>query len=136
MIAVGVVAAFLAIATAFYLIVHGHATADQIATWAILAAAPLQVGFFLAYSLFSPWWRTWLGVALWMKSGSLAMVLAVIFIAYRYEVAIPRWLAATVYGLVFLGIAAHLSAYILLRFSPEGRAETGSVWHMARRRFR
>ncbi len=134
-ILIGVAVALLAVAVTVYLLVHDHATADDIATWAIIAAAPLQVIFFLTYSLFSPWWRTWLGVALWMKSTSLALVLSVIFIAYKWNVPIPRPMAAAVYGLVFLGIAAHLSAYLILRLSPEGRRETGSVWHMARRSF-
>lgn len=112
------------------------ATWDRIATWAIIGAAPLQLAFAFGFFLLAPWWRSWLARVLLSKSGALAIVLSILFVVYFWDLTIPRPVAAIAYVLVFCGIAAQLTAFVVIRLSPEGRAEQAGLWHMAVRRLR
>lgn len=109
---------------------------ETAARLAILLSAPGQVIFFTWYALAAPWWRSWLGRALFTHGLSLALVLSLVDLAFLLGWAVPLWLITVTYGLVFLGIWAQLAAFAVIRFSTEGRAEKAGAWHRLVRRVR
>lgn len=86
---------------------------DEIVLWLVRISAPPQTLFVLIYGLWSPWWRTQTGRAIFTKSLALALLLNLSLVA-RAVGPYPgdEWVGVSVVALVGAGAWLQLIALL------------------------
>lgn len=80
--------------------------------WIIVLGALGQTAFVAAWISLPGWWREWIGRALMVKSGALAILFNLALVNYIWPGTVPEWLAKASQLLIVLGVWSQLAALV------------------------